>query len=360
MNRKLLSAILAVLLLACMGADQAATPPAPATVRGIANVRDHGANGNGRGDDTKAFQEAIASFERPMNKHKWSESGGTVLVPGGHFIVLETLDIRYGGLRIKGVGSRSYRNRACWIEFRGDGPLFRFPADGLSPEGFEMRDIVLVRGGDPLAVAFQLWTGPSGHSNFRWGFTWDNVGIFHFARALEVKREEGDSQWQVGDIQIDRCNWSLNRQAIVFETVCNINMMTISDSFMRQNRPPRGQPAKPALDIRGQRVTLERNNFEGQPWACLFRLGDTYTVEGNYFESNSSLAIRAVGCKRVTVRNEYTWPATGAFNGKFSYEDVDDLTIDEPKPNVTLIRCRNVTWPAMGSWRGLVSTEAKR
>jgi len=357
MKSKLLPILLAVLLAAtCMAAEPAPPYPGPDTpVRtGQVNVLDFGAKDDGKTDNADAFQEILNSFDKPKGRWGWSEAGGTMLIPDGHWVVKRTLDVPCGQITVQGSGGCSNFNRVCWIDFRGNGPLFRFAHDARSPEGFVCRDITLVRETPAGTSAFEVWTGPNKHSSFRLDMTWDNVGVFHFKTAFCIRRESG-AGYQIGGIVIEGCNWSLGEQAIVFEGATSVNRMTIRDSIMRQHRP---KTPLPALDIRGQGVTLVGNIFEGQADALLLRDGEKYEVAGNHFEQNSSTAIVAVGCDGLTVRdNVFSNPKD--FRGKIRLTEVNRLRIDAPAETWVLDRCRNVT-SELGTWRGTISTERSK
>lgn len=63
----------------------------PTVARGI-SVRDFGAKGDGRSDDTKAFQEAIAKTQR-----------GAIEVPAGKYRITDLLEIKRPGIVLRGV-----------------------------------------------------------------------------------------------------------------------------------------------------------------------------------------------------------------------------------------------------------------
>lgn len=351
MKRKLLSVMFVVLLAAtvCLAGE---TPPRET---GVANVRDHGAKGDGKTDDTAAFQTAIDSLKKPMNRHRWSKSGGVVYIPGGHYVIENTLDFRFGGIRVEGAGTNSYRNRACWIEYRGGpGPLFRFPYDAESPEGFVCRNITLTKYSKFAADAFELWTGPDRPLEFRQNLSWENVGIFHFRRALVVTRKEENGNWQVGTLRMYRCDWSLCRQAIVFSPPTSCNLLDIASCVLRQCRPAAGTPAVPAVDIRAFSFTIEKTNLEGSPFALLVHDSEAVSIRNNFFEGVKDTAVRVTNSSDVSIEGNRYY---GDDAGKIQCENVTRLTLREPEGRVVLKDCDYVYWPSgRGTWRGAVST----
>jgi hypothetical protein len=95
-------AVGAVTLSAAVGGGAEATGSAPtqaasAHERGIYNVRDYGACGNGVGDDTTAIQSAIAAAQQ-------SAYGGVVYLPVGQYVVTAPLVISRSDILILGSG----------------------------------------------------------------------------------------------------------------------------------------------------------------------------------------------------------------------------------------------------------------
>jgi hypothetical protein len=329
------------------------TPPAHAALSGIVNVRDFGAKGDGRTDDTEAFQATINSLDKSKNKSGWSKSGGVVLVPNGWFKVKGPLDINHGSIRIEGTGGPSIVDRPCWVHFTGTrGPLFRFAHDARSPGGFSLKNILLAGQGASLPTsAFELWTGPRG--NFRQNLSWDNVGVCYFGKAFTVKRKPG-SGTQVGTLDISRCNFSNCDQAVVFADGTSVNRMTIRNSIMRQCRP---KQSKPALDIRAFGFVIRDTNLEGNPFALLVRKSENVSIRDNFFEGNQKIAVRVTGSTDVVVDNNRCY---GDYAGKFEFVNSNRLRIYEPEERIVLENCRDVTGPVMDSRRVVVSTEKSK
>lgn len=73
-------------------AGEVEPPDREATV----NVKDFGAVGDGKTDDTKAFQDALAEA---------AKKGATVRVPEGRWVISGVLEIGTSGMGIKGAGS---------------------------------------------------------------------------------------------------------------------------------------------------------------------------------------------------------------------------------------------------------------
>lgn len=69
----------------------------------IINVKDFGAKGDGKTDDTQAIQNAI-------DKAKLRNSGGVLYLPAGHYLISKTLILdRTSGLIVRGEGAMGYK-----------------------------------------------------------------------------------------------------------------------------------------------------------------------------------------------------------------------------------------------------------
>ena len=138
----------------------------------MVDVREHGATGDGRTDDTAAFQAAIGA----------AGSGGEVRVPDGTYLV-GTLTLDGDGFRLRGTGPSSV------LKFKGGGNfLLLSTGNGSSVEDLRLED-----GGEPIIVigqnartAIDDEDGADGRADgeLRDGFT---------ARGLEVVCTNGGS-----------------------------------------------------------------------------------------------------------------------------------------------------------------------
>jgi hypothetical protein len=63
----------------------------------VANVREQGAKGDGRADDSPAFKAAIAQARK--------QGGGAILIPAGHYKLEDMLTLDTSGLVLRGEGS---------------------------------------------------------------------------------------------------------------------------------------------------------------------------------------------------------------------------------------------------------------
>lgn len=103
------------------------------------NVRDHGATGNGRDDDTPAIQKAIQTAQR--------REGSTLLFPPGTYLVRRGFGAS-SNLRWVGAG----RDRSVLRASR-DFPPGESLLSGGRIRNFEIRDMALEAGGEPKRTA---------------------------------------------------------------------------------------------------------------------------------------------------------------------------------------------------------------
>jgi len=102
-------------------------PALALNIRGVVNVLDSGAKGNGTTDDSKAIQAAIDSVAA-------SPTGGMVLFPAGTYLITNTIYIRYTvckGITLCGLGSRQ-----SLLSYTGEKELFRVEAKDKTNAGF--------------------------------------------------------------------------------------------------------------------------------------------------------------------------------------------------------------------------------
>jgi len=101
-RRNLLKGIGSLAAFAMFAEPTASAQPQPADRPGVLNVRDFGAKGDGKSDDTQAFQKAIDTAH--------AMSGNIVFVPRGDYLIVGTLDVREHVV-LKGVLGASAK---CW------------------------------------------------------------------------------------------------------------------------------------------------------------------------------------------------------------------------------------------------------
>ena len=88
-------------------AGAAPAEPQSASERGIYNVRDHGARGDGSADDTAAIRSAIAAAQQ-------NTYGGVVYLPIGQYVVTAPLVITRNDILIRGDGPLATMGGACY------------------------------------------------------------------------------------------------------------------------------------------------------------------------------------------------------------------------------------------------------
>ena len=121
-------------------------PPPPPGGKVVANVRDFGAVGDGKADDTDAILKAL--------KTAAEKGGGAVLLPAGSYVVTKPIFIRYSGVVLRGEGTDKTilvapkpldamygRNRSgSSSRWSWSGGLVWFAPESLRPDAFVGQD----------------------------------------------------------------------------------------------------------------------------------------------------------------------------------------------------------------------------
>lgn len=330
MNRRILPTLLTGLL--------AATTCVAATKDwdGKANVRLFGARGDGKTDNTEAFQAAFDSLAKPQQSGGVSTSGGIVWVPPGKFNVRGPIDVRGENIRIETAGGKMTEGRSAWIYHTGDGPLFRLPHDNRPQHGFTIHNLLVVGTGKASTTAVEIWTG----SKFRRNFLFDAMGIQWFGKAISIRRKSGSME-QIGDLVLRDCVIERCRQALVFEQVTSCNRLIIRGNVIRHLGLKASGAPKPALDVHAFGAVISGNMIEGSPWWLHLRDSKVASITDNWSEANA-LIFKATRCERVRVWGHYCWRPT---TQQFQFERCRNVYIDEPDAQVRITDCIGVYRP---------------
>lgn len=127
----------------------------PKAVMDVFNVKDYGALGDGKADDTQAVQQAINAIDEPGRK------AGILYFPHGAYrLSTITIPVSIRGLTIAGSGRHDSRDGTRLVH-AGTGPLFTTGGEG-SFVYFFARDIAFVQADDSAGHVFELLHSPSG------------------------------------------------------------------------------------------------------------------------------------------------------------------------------------------------------
>ena len=270
--------------------------------RGYYNIRDFGAVGDGRTDDTVAFKSAMAVIA--------SNNGGTLAIPDGEYIVNGPVSIPSGlvmhgtnGLNSMASTSDVTRKNPTRITLRGSNrALFRV---GECVEHVTIRDIELYAESN---------TGTSGVEAFgayitSQGFNFDRVTFNNFNRGINAYGlPQTNLAWQFDYVKINACRFIYNRDTGIFVNTRNTDWKIEGTWFVN----PRRQPNQNANSIHLERVgfALIQDTYSG---GFSNALGGTFI---NILDSGpvTIIASQAEAMTNSLVYNEVNNPQAGDYS----------------------------------------------
>lgn len=296
------------------------------------NVKDFGAIGDGKADDTAALQKTFDSLDKPINRYKWSESGDRVYFPFGHYRTYKPLDIRCSNVTIVGDSGNDYTGRNCWIEYmRKTGPAIRLAKGAHSVNGFSIKGVTLVGRDRPGVHGIEISTG----QKFRSDINIQN-GIFCFDIGVIVTKEK---QTQIGFLTLDRSSIRLNKQALVFSRLTSVNGFSCVNAQLSQNY--KSKTNNPVIDARIFGGRIEGCRLEGQNHAVRIHNSTDVRFIGNWFEGNKYGALTVEKSNRITVANNYRFKDTDYY-GKFRFLKSKNIFVQDPLEGFDFKSCDNV------------------
>ncbi len=233
--------------------------------RGFYNIRDFGAVGDGKADDTIAFKSAMAAMA--------SNNGGTLTVPDGEYLVTQTIALASGvtivgtnGLHSGASTSDLVRNNPSRITLTGSNKsLFRI---GECVEGVTFRDIELYAQSNERTTGVEA-TGAYMSSQ---GFNFDRVVFNQFNRGISAQAlKQTNLSWQFDYIKIHACRFIYNRDTGIYVDSRNTDWRITATQFTNPKKQP-GQNANAMHFERAGAVLIEDTFAGGFPNA----LGGTF------------------------------------------------------------------------------------
>jgi hypothetical protein len=231
-----------------------AADPSPRE-KGFYNIRDFGAVGDGRTDDTPAFRGAMAAIA--------SNNGGTLTIPDGDYIITAPIAIPSGltmrgtnGLQSGAATSDLARKNPSRITLSGPNKsLFRI---GECVEGVTISDIELYAQSNVNTNGIEA----VGAYNTSQGFNFDRVIFHNFNRGINAYGlPQTNLNWQFDYVKIHGCRFVLNRDAGIFVNTRNTDWRISASLFAN----PRRQPGQNANAMHFERVgtVLIEDTFGG-------------------------------------------------------------------------------------------------
>lgn len=207
--------------------------PKDARQRGFYNIRDYGAKGDGKTDDTDAFRSAMAQIA--------SNNGGTLTVPDGEYIVSAPIALPPGiiiqgtnGLNSFASTSDLSRKNPARIVLKGTNTaLFRI---GECVENVTIRDIELAsqsNEGTSGVEALGAYTSSQ-------GFIFERVVFHSFNRGINAHAlPQTDLNWQFDYVKVIACRFVFNRDTGIYIDSRNTDWKIESSLFVSPRKEPR-------------------------------------------------------------------------------------------------------------------------
>lgn len=287
-----------------------ATPPAANA--GRYNVRDFGAVGDGKTDDTLAIQSALAYIA--------VRNGGTLFFPEGDYQVGLKPDFKglalpssvtvegLGGLQSNAPTSDLQRKNPSRITLNGTNrALFRI---GECAEKIAIKDIEL------FSTSQQNTIGVEAVGAYRTSqdMNFENVVFHSFFRGIYAHGlPQTDLNWQFDYIHLDRCRFVFNTDAGIYTNIRNTDWRVQNSLFINPLRTPT-QKADAMVFERAAGILIDNTVGGGFPGA----IGGTFL---NILDSASVLVShsQAESMTNAFIYNEQKNPYAGDYSGPITF-----------------------------------------
>lgn len=206
--------------------DWIVTPDVPGTY----NIKDFGAVGDGKTDDTIAFKSAMAYIA--------SRNGGTLMIPEGDFVVTSPVALP-PGLKMQGISAittlaptnNQVRANPSRIKLRGTNrALFMI---GECVENISIHDLELFAESDDRTSGIEARGAYGSSQNFyveRVVFQGFNRGFY--AHGLPIT----NFAWQFDYVKFNHCRFVYNRDAGIYSDVINSDWKVEGSMFLIPKR----------------------------------------------------------------------------------------------------------------------------
>jgi len=222
---------------------------------GFYNIREFGAVGDGRTDDTVAFKSAMAYIA--------SKNGGTLSIPDGDYIVTSPIALPSGiiiqgtnGLNSMASTSDLTRNNPSRITLSGTNKaLFQI---GECVEGVTIRDIELTAQNPSGTTGIEAF----GAYHSSQGFNFERVAFSNFNRGIDVYGlPQTNLNWQFDYVKVDSCKFIYNRDAGIHTNIRNSDWRVKGTVFI--NSPKKAGQNGNSMDFERVGMVLIQDTFGG-------------------------------------------------------------------------------------------------
>jgi hypothetical protein len=279
---------------------------------GVYNVKDWGAAGDGRTDDTIAVQSALAFLA--------TRNGGVLFFPEGDYqvggigdykgvVVPSNVTIQgSGGIQTGAATNNIVRKNPTRITLNGARrALFRI---GECTEKVTVKDIEL----NAASAQNTIGVEALGAYTSSQGFEFDNVAFSNFYRGIYAYGlTQTDLNWQVDYINVNRCRFIFNTDAGIYTNVRNSDWKIENSLFIN----PKRSAAQKADSMHFERVAavVIDNTFGG---GFANALGGTFL---NILDSGGILVSHS-GTEAMTnsfIYNEVQNPYAGDYSAPITF-----------------------------------------
>lgn len=267
------------------------------------NLKDFGAAGDGRTDDTNAFRSAMAVIA--------SNNGGTLTVPDGEYVVNSPIALPSGliiqgsnGLQSLASTSDVTRKNPVRITLAGSNKaLFQI---GECVENVTIRDIELYAQSNDRTSGIEA----KGAYISSQGFNFERVTFHNFNRGINAYGlPQTDLNWQFDYVKIDACRFVYNRDAGLFINTRNSDWTIKGSLFIN----PRKQAAQNANSMHFERVgmVLIQDTFGG---------GFANALGGTFINILDSGNVTIIGSQTENMTNSLVYnEVNNQYAGDYSY-----------------------------------------
>lgn len=270
---------------------------------GTYNIKDFGAVGDGKTDDTIAFKSAVAFIA--------AHNGGTLMIPQGDFVVTSPVAL-VSGIIIQGVSHLQTTaptnnvvgkspSRIKWLGKAGS--IFRI---GECVENIVMKDFELYTENNENTYGVEAVGAYMSSQNFYF----ERVvfqGFFRgvYAHGLPIN----DYRWQFDYIKFNHCKFIYNRDAGIYSNVWNSDWKIQSSLFIN----PKFTPTAKADSMHFERAVavLIQDTFGG---------GFTHALGGTFLSIFETGVTTIIGSQTESMTNSIVYHDTNvSYNGDYSY-----------------------------------------
>lgn len=279
--------------------DWIPTPAQP----GVYNIKDFGAVGDGKTDDTAAFKSAMAFVA--------ARNGGTLNIPEGDFVISQPITLP-SGLKMQGISglttlaptNNQLRASPSRIKLRGTNrAMFKI---GECTENISMLDMELFAESNTGTVGIEA----VGAFMSAQGFYFERMGFQEFNRAFYAHGlPVTDYSWQFDFIKFNHCRFVYNRDAGIYSKVINSDWNIQSCFFMTPKRTATERGDAMRFDRGG--LILIQNTFGG---------GFATAVGGTFLDVLDSANLTVINSQTEEVTNSIVYNGNLVPNaGDYSY-----------------------------------------